>query len=176
MELNGKWVMLKEDESYEAGHNQVLEIDGTEVRSNRGAIGTVAISAGEIRIDLSPTERLVLAAPAATTDDLSGLAYASYQPLPPGDPVETHEDDADAQSDWWCDSVFLIRDAAAVERFKHGPSRYSTIDVSMYDFSAMQDAGFLSTETDEDVAAALLKLPLAKVFLRSRPGKADPSC
>ena len=162
MELDGKWVVLVGDEPYEAGHNQVLEIDSTEARSNRGTVGTVRSESGQLRIDVTPTERLVVAATAA--GDMAGVVYGSYSPLPPSDPIATGREDEDVEQGWWCHSVFLIREHVAADRFKDGPSRYSSIDVSMYDLNTIREAGFFDTTNDDEVEAALRKLPLAEVI------------
>jgi hypothetical protein len=83
------------------------------------------------------------------------VVYGSYSPLPPRDLITTEQQEEDAEQDWWCHFVLLIREHVAADRFKDGPSRYSSIDVSMYDLNTVREAGFFDIANDDEVEAAL---------------------
>lgn len=65
-----------------------------------------------------------------------------------------------------CDPVFLVRDELADAMFAGGPSKYSTIDVSMYPFDQIAGSGFYDAVTDAEIDVALASLPLAQVVLK----------
>lgn len=182
----GKWLVLVDDEPFDRSSNTVLELLDDEVRDARGGSGTAAFRDGKLILDLKyPPEgersgyatRYVLSQLDEDAACLSGIIYQG-ETMPEGEVAELSSaleaelgDDVDDDERYQAlpisDAVRLIRDEVADDWFAGAPGKYSVIDVSMYPYEKRAEAGFSAAGTDEEIDAALRKLPLARVVLQS---------
>lgn len=111
MDINGKWILLQDDEDFAPGQNRAVEISGQE------------IVRGKLVVEMSPNERLVMSKFDDEAGVMTGCYFCGADGLPDGDPAQLWrelEETADEDDPRWdelpqCSYARLIRDEGAVE-------------------------------------------------------------
>jgi hypothetical protein len=156
--IDGKWVILVEDELFDRAYCRVLTIAGGTVRDNFGRVGMVSTEGFAVALEFQPVspingaeglERIVVDRWDIGGTRQGGSVYSrapgSCEPL--------------------CQPCALIEDASADTMFLSAQARYSSVDVSMYDIATLAYAGFFDADTDAELKAVLDQLPLAKMVM-----------